>query len=112
MKPSPAPLSVGHETDSHQSRCSPVVRLNRAVAVGEAESPQAGLALLVGPDHLLADNHRLPSVRADLAQRAGDTDLAKASYRKAIELCHNNIERDYMRTKLAYIEASTVSDMR
>lgn len=80
---------------------SPIVRLNRAVAVGESVSPQAGLTLLAGLDQLLADNHRLASVRADLALRAGKRELAAASYRKAIDLCGNDIEREYLQAQLA-----------
>lgn len=86
---------------------SPIVRLNRAVAVGEAESPQAGLSLLTGLDQLLAGNHRLAAVRADLAQRAGNTELAKASYSQAINLCRNVIERDYLHAQLASLSLRT-----
>ena len=86
---------------------SPIVRLNRAVAVAEADNPEAGLALLTGLDAFLPDNHRLASVRADLAQRAGNTELAQASYRQAIELCHNVIERHYLQSRLADIDTPT-----
>jgi RNA polymerase sigma-70 factor, ECF subfamily len=79
---------------------SAIVRLNRAVAVAEAEGPQAGLALLEGLDNVLADNHRLFAVRGDLAHRAGHIDLAIASYRRAIELCSNEVERAYLTKRL------------
>ncbi|WP_454294370.1 RNA polymerase sigma factor [Salana multivorans] len=49
---------------------SPVVRLNRAVAVAQAEGPRAGLDLLTGLDELLPRSHRLPAVRGELLARA------------------------------------------
>jgi len=82
---------------------SPVVRLNRAVAVAEALSPEAGLALLADLDVLLPDNHRLYAVRADLARRAGALDLARASYSHALTLCRNTVERDYLTQRLATV---------
>ena len=72
---------------------SPVVRLNRAVAVAEWEGPEAGLALLGGLDDELSYSHRLPAVRAELLGRAGDREGADAAYAIAIELCTNDAER-------------------
>jgi RNA polymerase sigma-70 factor (ECF subfamily) len=74
---------------------SPVVELNRAVAVGFAEGPQAGLALL-GP---LLDEPRLGAypplhaAHADLLRRAGDRAGARAAYDRAIALGGNAVER-------------------
>lgn len=82
---------------------SAIVRLNRAVAVAEVEGPRAGLALIAGLDELLRDNHRVAAVRAELAQRAGDTELARTSYRKAIGLCSNDVERTHLRARLEAI---------
>jgi RNA polymerase sigma-70 factor (ECF subfamily) len=79
---------------------SAIVRLNRAVAVAEAEGPRAGLALLAGLDDVLRDNHRVAAVRAELARRVGDTELARASYRTAISLCPNDVERAHLRAQL------------
>jgi RNA polymerase sigma-70 factor, ECF subfamily len=79
---------------------SAIVRLNRAVAVAEAHGPQMGLALLAGLDDLLPDNHRVTAVRAELATRAGDIELAKISYRAAIAMCPNDVERAYLMTQL------------
>ena len=79
---------------------SAIVRLNRAVAVAEAYGPMVGLDLLTGLEHLLADNHRLAAVRADLAYRGGDIELARTSYRIAIGLCHNSVERTHLRKRL------------
>ncbi len=84
---------------------SPVVRLNRAVAVGESEGPQAGLDITDGLDHALANNHRLHAVRADLARRAGKVGLAQASYRAALELCTNEIEQKYLEQRLAALNS-------
>ena len=81
------------------------MRLNRAVAVAEVEGPRAGLALLAGLDDVLRDNHRVAAVRADLAQRAGDIELARASYRTAIDLCANEVERAHLRARLVEIQA-------
>ncbi|MBA2279862.1 MAG: RNA polymerase subunit sigma-24 [Acidimicrobiia bacterium] len=85
---------------------SAVVRLNRAVAVAEADGPPAGLDLLVGLDDVLPGNHRLAAVRADLARRAGDLDLARASYRTAIDLCANDVERMHLTARLRAIPAA------
>ncbi len=79
---------------------SPIVRLNRAVAVAEAQGCEAGLALLDELDEALARNHRLHAVRADLARRSGDTYLARVSYTKALKFCNNDVEREYLRNQL------------
>ncbi len=85
-----------HYADLEARTGSAIVRLNRAVAVAEAHGPRAGLALLAGLDDVLRDNHRVAAVRAELAQRLGDLDLARASYGKAIELCSNDVERAHL----------------
>jgi RNA polymerase sigma-70 factor (ECF subfamily) len=85
-----------HYADLEARTGSAIVRLNRAVAVAEVQGPRAGLALLAGLDHVLRDNHRVAAVRAELAQRVGDLDLARASYGKAIELCSNDVERAHL----------------
>ncbi len=79
---------------------SAVVRLNRAVAVAEVEGPRAGLALLADLDDVLPDNHRVAAVRAELARRDGDMELARASYRTAIGLCANDVERAHLNAQL------------
>ncbi len=89
-----------HYADLEARTTSAVVRLNRAVAVAEAFGPGAGLALLDGLDAALPGNHRLPAVRADLAQRAGDVELARVSYRAALELCRNEVERAHLAARL------------
>jgi RNA polymerase sigma-70 factor (ECF subfamily) len=75
---------------------SPVVRLNRAVAVGEADGPLAGLAALEGLGDGELPGHRLPAARADLLARAGRTAEALRAYDAAIERCANEAERAHL----------------
>jgi RNA polymerase sigma-70 factor, ECF subfamily len=91
---------AGHYADLEARTGSAIVRLNRAVAVAEVEGPRAGLALIAGLDEVLRDNHRVAAVRAELARRVGDTELARNSYRKAIGLCSNDVERTHLRARL------------
>ena len=75
---------------------SPVVRLNRAVAVAEADGPEAGLALLDGLDEVMPTSHRVSTVRAELLVRAGRAEEAAAAYERAIGLCTNEAERTHL----------------
>ena len=75
---------------------SPVVRLNRAVAVAETTGPEAGLALLEGLDGELPGSHRLAAVRAELLLRAGAYERARAAYDEAVRLCANAVERRHL----------------
>lgn len=75
---------------------SPVVRLNRAVALARADGPASGLALLDGLDQHLPNNHRLHAVRADLLERIGDRSAAARECRRSIELCGNVAERRHL----------------
>jgi predicted RNA polymerase sigma factor len=75
---------------------SPVVRLNRAVAVAEADGPEAGLALLDGLDEVMPTSHRVSTVRAELLVRAGRAEEAAAAYERAIGLCTNEAERAHL----------------
>lgn len=95
---------AGHYATLEARTGSAIVRLNRAVAVAEAQSPRAGLALLAGLDDVLRDNHRVAAVRAELAQRAGDIELTRASYRKALDLCTNEVERAHLHARLAEVQ--------
>lgn len=79
---------------------SAVVRLNRAVALAEAEGPRSGLALLEGLDDQLRGSHRLPAVRAELARRAGDLAAARGHYATALERCGNATEHDHLADRL------------
>jgi RNA polymerase sigma-70 factor, ECF subfamily len=78
---------------------SPVVRLNRAVAVAEAEGPAVGLAVLDGLDELLPRTHRLPATRAELLRRLGDRPAAVAEYDRAIERVGTAAERAYLMSR-------------
>lgn len=72
---------------------SPVVRLNRAVAVAEADGPLAGLALLEGLD---LPGHRLPAARAELLLRAGRAAEAVAAYDVALAACDHAPEAAHL----------------
>jgi RNA polymerase sigma-70 factor, ECF subfamily len=88
---------------------SPIVSLNRAVAVAMAEGPRAGLALI---DALSATNdlgayHLLHAARADLLRRAGSHDEAAQSYLKALALVTNDSERRYLQRRLREVQSPT-----
>ncbi len=74
---------------------SPVVQLNRAVAVGMADGPEVGLALVdaLADEPALRNYHLLPSVRADLLAKLGRNDEAAAELARAVELVTNERER-------------------
>lgn len=91
---------AGHYGSLETLTGSAIVRLNRAVAVAEAQGPQAGLTILADIDESLRDHHRLPAVCAELARRAGDIELAVASYHAALELCDNEAERAHISSRL------------
>jgi RNA polymerase sigma-70 factor (ECF subfamily) len=75
---------------------SPVVRLNRAVAVAEAGSPEAALALLDDLDAALPANHQLPAVRAELLLRLGRGTEAAAAFDAALALAGSDVERAHL----------------
>jgi RNA polymerase sigma-70 factor (ECF subfamily) len=78
---------------------SPVVELNRAVAVAEAEGAEAGLAIADGLD--LPEYHYLHATRADLLHRLGRDAEARAAYGRALELVHDDAERRLLERRLA-----------
>ena len=83
---------------------SPVVELNRAVAVAMADGPAAGLPLLDALDQAcLARYYLLPATRADLLRRLGQRDGAAASYREALALAPSEAERRYLTRRLAEV---------
>ncbi len=86
---------------------SPVVELNRAVAVAMAEGPDKGLALLDRPELCapLASYHHFHAARADLLRRRGRRDEAAASYVRALEICQNAAERRFLQRRLAEMAA-------
>jgi RNA polymerase sigma-70 factor, ECF subfamily len=81
-----------------QIQPSPIVDLNRAVALGMAFGPEAGLALLDEIEHekVLANNHLLPSVRGDLLEKAGRQEEATTEFRRAAEMTENERERELL----------------
>ena len=82
---------------------SPVVELNRAVAVAMRDGPEAGLALvdgLLGRGEL-KDYHLAHAARADLCRRLGKTDDARAAYLRALELTQVEPERRFIRRRMS-----------
>ena len=83
---------------------SPVIQLNRAVAVAMRDGPEAGLAALDALEaDALREYHPLPAARADLLRRIGRTAEAAAAYRAALELVGNERERIFLRRRLAEV---------
>jgi RNA polymerase sigma-70 factor (ECF subfamily) len=80
---------------------SPVVELNRAVAVAEATGPQAGLEIV---DRLDLDEYRyLHSTRGELLRRLGRAEEAREAYRRALRLAHDDAERRLLERRLAEV---------
>ncbi|MEU6266530.1 sigma-70 family RNA polymerase sigma factor [Saccharopolyspora shandongensis] len=77
---------------------TPIVQLNKAVAVGMASGPEAGLALVdsLGTDPVLQNYHLLPSVRGDLLARLGRGGEAKPEFERAAALTQNTAERAFL----------------
>jgi RNA polymerase sigma-70 factor (ECF subfamily) len=86
---------------------SPVVELNRAVAVAMRDGPEVGLALV---DAILARGdltgyHLAHAARADLLRRAGRHDAARLAYERALSLTQQEAERRYLEQRLAQLPA-------
>jgi predicted RNA polymerase sigma factor len=77
---------------------SPVVELNRAVAVSMASGPAAGLAIVdaIAAEPVLKSYHLLPSVRGDLLAKLGRNDEARAEFARAASLARNGRERELL----------------
>jgi RNA polymerase sigma-70 factor (ECF subfamily) len=84
---------------------TPVVALNRAVAVAMADGPQAGLVLVdeLDRDRQLSDYYLLPATRADLLRRLQLGEQAALAYRRALELAPTDAERRFLRARLAEV---------
>jgi RNA polymerase sigma-70 factor, ECF subfamily len=81
---------------------SPVVELNRAIAVAELDGPEAGLAVL---DALELDHYRyFHSARAELLRRAGRDGDARDAYRRALDLAQTDAERRQLQDRLAELD--------
>jgi len=82
---------------------SPVVELNRAVAVAEADGPEAGLEIVerVVASGSLDEYHLLHATRADMLRRLGRNGEARAAYLRAASLCGNETERAFLERRIA-----------
>jgi RNA polymerase sigma-70 factor (ECF subfamily) len=85
---------------------SPVVALNRAVAVGLAQGPGAGLVALdaLGDEPLLATYSYLASARADFLRQLGRRADARMAYEEALLLSENAVERAFLEDRLGQLE--------
>jgi RNA polymerase sigma-70 factor, ECF subfamily len=82
---------------------SPIVELNRAIALAEAQGPAAGLALV---DRLGLDSYQyFHSTRADLLRRLGRAGEACSEYERALELAHTEHERRFLRRRIVEVSA-------
>lgn len=91
-----------------QYNASPIVELNRAVAVAMHEGPVSGMRIL---DQLedageLKEYHLFHAARADLLRRTGWLDESLAAYRKALDLCQNAVEQNFLKRRLNEVEQS------
>jgi RNA polymerase sigma-70 factor, ECF subfamily len=84
---------------------SPIVSLNRAVAVAMAHGPERGLELVETID--LPDYHLLHAARADLLRRLGRRDEAATAYRSALALEMNAGDRAFLERRLAEVTSRT-----
>lgn len=83
---------------------TPIVALNRAVAVAEVHGPAVALAALESVD--LPGYHRLPATRAELFARLGRDDEARSAYDQAVALATNETERAYLQTRRTALTSS------
>ena len=89
---------------------SPVVGLNRAVAVAMADGPEAGLAMVdaIAATGALEGYYLLPATRADLLRRLGRSLEAAAAYRDALALASTDAESRYLARRLAEVSANNL----
>jgi RNA polymerase sigma-70 factor, ECF subfamily len=80
---------------------SPIVELNRAVALAETAGVEAALAAIDQLEGPLADYHYLHSTRADFLRRLGRTSEARAAYERALALAHSGTEQRFLERRLA-----------
>ena len=85
---------------------SEVVELSRAVAIAEAEGPEAGLRIVDGLE--LDDYHYLHATRGELLHRLGQSDEARAAYQRALELVHDEAERRLLQRRWRDIDDTEV----
>jgi RNA polymerase sigma factor (sigma-70 family) len=85
---------------------SPVVALNRAVALGIAQGPEVGLEALaqLAPESQLSDYNYLASARADFLRQLDRRDEARVAYLEALTQCENEVERAFLERRLAELD--------
>jgi RNA polymerase sigma-70 factor (ECF subfamily) len=95
-------------TELYRFTPTPVVALNRAVAVGMSQGARAGLAILdrIGEAGALDRYHPFHAARAELLSRAGERESAVAAYRLALELTTNASERAYIARRIGKLGPS------
>jgi RNA polymerase sigma-70 factor (ECF subfamily) len=99
-------IAALYETLARQTG-SPIVEMNRAIAVAEIDGPEAGLAIL---DRLDLEHYRyFHSTRADLLRRAGRYREARHAYRRALDLAQTEPERRFLQARLAETTPSVPS---
>jgi RNA polymerase sigma-70 factor (ECF subfamily) len=86
---------------------TPVIELNRAVAVAMADGPDAGLALMEPLAGELDRYHLFHAAKADLLRRSGRTREAEVAYRRAIALVTNRVEHKYLMDRLSGLPQDT-----
>ncbi|HZX53402.1 MAG TPA: DUF6596 domain-containing protein, partial [Ilumatobacteraceae bacterium] len=82
---------------------SPIVDLNRAIAIAEIDGPESALAIVERLD--LDGYHLFHAVRGDLLERLARHDEAAAAYGRSLELATNDVERDHLRRRLDHLNA-------
>jgi RNA polymerase sigma-70 factor, ECF subfamily len=87
-------------------QASPIISLNRAVAVAMASGPEVGLRLIDSLTPELSDYHLLHAARADLLRRRGARSEAAVSYQRALELVTNESERRFLERRLREVSLS------
>lgn len=82
---------------------SPIVALNRAIAIAERDGPEGGLAALraVGDAEALAQYPFFAGAFAEIAQRAGQRDVARADFERALAVARNDVERRFFERRIA-----------
>jgi RNA polymerase sigma-70 factor (ECF subfamily) len=93
-----------------QRNPSPVIALNRAVAVAMRDGPQAGLALLeaLNDSPALQNYHLLPAVRADLLRRSDQLSAAREAYQQALQLVQLGPEQRFLQRRLDALELAPI----
>jgi len=85
---------------------TPIIALNRAVAIAMADGPAVGLALVEVLAPALDDLHLFHSTRAHLLERLGRNDEAARAYERAVALTANETERAFLEHRLAGVRGS------